>query len=105
MAARLFVLHQRGPDAVRVEIVAGVVEQRSRIGLAQTRREPLADEAALTVAAVGVEAVADHRAAVAHDIGDDGDQGQGHLGEVDVRVGDRRSDRRRHFANIHDAHG
>ena len=57
--ARLLVRHQRGPDAVRVEIVAGIVEQRLRLGLHQPRREALADQPALPVAAVRVEAVAD----------------------------------------------
>ncbi len=56
----------RRPDLVRIEIVAGLVEQRLRIGLQQPRREALADQAALAVAAVGIEAVADHRSAVAH---------------------------------------
>ena len=36
VAARLFVGHHRGPDAVRIEIVAGVVEQR--FGSASSRR-------------------------------------------------------------------
>ena len=42
--------------------------------------------AALRVAAVGVEAVADDRAAVAHDVGDERDDGGGHLAEVDIGV-------------------
>jgi len=40
---RLLVLHQRGPDAVGVEIVACIVEQRFRIGFLEARREALAD--------------------------------------------------------------
>ena len=67
---------------------------RSVSGSASSRRgsKALADEAALAVAAVGVEAVADHRLAVADDIGDHGDQRTGHFGEIDVRVGDRGCD-------------
>ena len=104
VAARLLVLHQRRPDAVRIEIVAGIVQQRLRIGLLEPRREALADQPALPVAAVRVEAVADHRAAVALHVGHDRDERQRHLGEVDVGVGDRRGDRRGHFADIDDAH-
>ena len=52
--------HQAGPDAVRIEIFAAVVEQRARVRLQQARREALADQAALAVAAIRVEAVADH---------------------------------------------
>ena len=36
------------------------------IGFEQARREALADQPALAVSAVGIEAVADHRPAVAH---------------------------------------
>src|SRR3977135_1042491 len=52
VAARLLVLHQRGPDAVRIKVVAGTVEQALGLGLHEARREALADEPALTVAAV-----------------------------------------------------
>ncbi len=37
VAARLLVLHQRRPDAVGIEIVAGIVEQRLRVGVAASR--------------------------------------------------------------------
>ena len=102
--ARLLVLHQRRPDAVGIEIVARVVEQRFRLGLEQPRREPLADQPALAVAAVRVEAVADDRLAVALDVGDQRHMRQRHLREVDVRIGDRRGDRHRLLADVDDAH-
>src|SRR5262249_61454181 len=66
-------------------------------------REALADEPALAVAAVRVEAVADHGLAVALDVGDQRDVRQRHLGEVDVRIGDRRGDRHRLLADVDDA--
>ena len=105
MAARLFVRHQRRPDLVRIEIVAGFIEQGLRIGLHQARRKTLADQAALPVAAVGIEAVADHRLAVAHHVGDDGDQARRHLREIDIGVADGRGDRFCHFADVDDAYG
>ena len=105
MAARLFVRHQRRPDLVRIEIVAGLIEQGLRIGLGQPRRKALADQPALPVAAVGIEAVADHRPAVAHRVGDDGDQARRHLGEIDIGVADRRGDRLCDFADVDDADG
>ena len=60
VTAGLFVRHQGRPDLVRIEIVAGLVEQRRGIGLLQPRREAFADQPALPVATVGIEAVTDH---------------------------------------------
>jgi hypothetical protein len=76
MAAGLLVAHQRAPDAVGIEIVAGVVEQRRGIGFPQAGHEALANEAALAVTAVGVESIADDGPALADGVGYDGDQRQ-----------------------------
>ena len=62
--------------AVRVQIVAGIVQEGLRRRLEQARRKPLADQPALAVASVRVEAVAHDAAAVALDIRDDGDERQ-----------------------------
>jgi hypothetical protein len=102
--ARLLVLHQHRPDAVGIEVVPRIVEQRPRLRLEQPRRKPLADQPALAVAAVRVEAVADDRLAVADHVRDQCDVRQRHLGEVDVRIGDRRGDRHRLLADVDDAH-
>jgi hypothetical protein len=105
VAAGLFVRHHRRPDLVRIEIAAAGVEQRFRIGLQQPRRKALADQAALPVTAVGIKAVADHTLAVAHGVGDDGNQARRHFGEVDIGVADRRGDRFCDFADVDDADG
>src|SRR4051794_4633685 len=105
VATRLLVGHHRAPDLVRVEIVAGSVQQRFRIGLQDARGKALADQAALAVAAVGVKAVADDALAVAHDVGDDGNEARRHLGEIDIGVADRRRDRLRDLADVDDADG
>ncbi len=105
MAARLFVRHHRRPDLVGIEIVAGRIEQRFRIGLDQTRRETLADQPALPVAAIRIEAVTDHPLAVAHDIGDDGDEARRHPGEIDIGVADGRGDRFCDLSDVDDADG
>jgi hypothetical protein len=105
MAAGLLVGHHGGPDLVGVEIVAAGIEQRLGIGLLQPRRKTFADQAALPVTAVGIEAVADHPLAVADGIGDDGDEARRHLGEVDIGVTDRRGDRLCDFADVDDADG
>ena len=86
--------HHRGPDRGRGRGCrrwrrAGSAGSASRM----RGGEALADQAALAVAAVGVEAVADDRLAVAHDVGDHGDEARGHLAEIDVGVADRRGDR------------
>jgi hypothetical protein len=61
-------------------------------GLGQARQEAFAHQRALPIPPIGIEAVANHRLAVAHHIGDDGDHRTGHLREVDIGVGDRRGD-------------
>jgi hypothetical protein len=107
MAARLLVGHHRGPDLAGVEIVARGVDQAVGLGFEDARREALADQAALTVAAVRVEAVADHRLAVADDVGDDGNQAQRHLREVDDRrcaMGEAIGAVRSRMSTIDDAH-
>ena len=92
VSSRLLVGEHRRPDAVRIEVVARVVQQRVRIGLAQAGQEALGEQPLLRVAAVGVEAVPDDRRAVADDVGDHRHDADGHLREVDVRVADRRCD-------------
>ena len=103
VTARLFVGHHRGPHTIRIEILAAPIEQRCRIGLAQSRREALANQPALAIPSVGVEAVANHATAVALDIGHDCHKTRRHLREVDVRVADGRCNRLGDFANIDDA--
>ena len=105
VAAGLLVRHQRRPDPVRIEVVAVVIEQALGIGLHEARNEALADQPALPVAAVGVEAVADDALAVAHDVGHHRDDARRHLGEIDVRVADRRGDRLCDFADVDDTDG
>ena len=105
VAARLLVLHQGAPDAVRIEVVARIVQQRCGVGFAETRCEAFPDESTLAVAAVGVESIADDGASVAHLVGDDGDQGQRHLREVDVRIRDGGCDGQGYFPDVNDTHG
>jgi hypothetical protein len=81
------------------------VEEGFGVGFQKAGGEALANKAALTVAAVGVEAVADDPAAVAELVGDDGNQARRHLGEVDVGVADRRGDRLGDLADVYDSHG
>ena len=106
VAARLLVGEHRVPDLVRVEVVAAWRPPASRgVGFQQARDEALAHQLALAVAAVGVEAVADHRLAVADHVGDDGHEAQRHLAEVDVGVADGRADGDGLLADFDDLHG
>ncbi len=103
VAAGLFVAHHRGPDLVGVQVFAGLVEQGGGFGFQDAWRETLADQAALAVAAVGVEAVADDGFAVALHIGDHRDEAGGHLAEIDIGVADRGTDRLGDLADVDDA--
>jgi len=89
----------------RLSPASSCVHERSGIGFEDARNEALAHQLALAVAAVRIEAVAHHRLAVADHIGDDGDQTQRHLAEVDIRVADRGTDRNGLFADFNDSHG
>src|SRR5450631_1080615 len=104
MAAGLFVGEHARPDAMRVEVVAALGPERGGIGLEDARDEALAHEHALPVAAVGIESVSDDPGAIANDVGDDGDQAQRLLAEIDVRVADWRGDRERLFPDLEDLH-
>jgi len=102
MAARLFVRHHCRPHLIGVEIIAVLVEQRFRIGFLDAGRKPFADQAALPVAAVRIEAVADHPPAIAHRVGDHRDQACRHLAEIDIGIADGRGDRLCDFADVDD---
>ena len=104
VAARLLVGHEGLPDGERDRGCRRCVEQRLRVGRHDARDEALAQDAALGVAPVGGEAVADHRLALAHHVGLDRDQADGHGRERDVGVADLRGDRRRGLADARDFH-
>jgi hypothetical protein len=87
-----------------MDVVARVVEQALRVGLEDAVAEALADQPALPVAAVGVEAVADDRLSIAHHVGDHGHKARRHLAEVDVGVADRGRDRLSDLADVDNAH-
>ena len=104
MAAGLFVLQHGGAEAGGVEIVA-----RRRLLLLGVEREDAgretgADDLALGIAPVGIEAIADHRLAVAHHVGDDCHRAHGHLAEIDHRVAHGRAHGDARLANFGDAH-
>ena len=101
----LLVGHHAGPNLGRVEVVTALVEQALGLGLEQARAEAFADQRSLSVASIGVEAVADDWLAIADHVGDDRDQAQRHLGEIDVGVANLRLDGLGFFANIDDLHG
>ncbi len=89
MTAGLLILHHRRPDAIRIEVLSRIIEEGLGRRLEDARREALPDQATLAVAAIRVEPVAHHSAAIPNHVGDDGDERQGHLGEVYVGVGNR----------------
>src|SRR5262249_34611461 len=103
VAARLLVHHQGGPALVRRQVLTVLVEQGLGLGLEQASAEALADETALSIAAVGIEPVADDWPSVSLHVGHDRDQARRHLGEVDIGVADRGGDRFADLGNVDDA--
>src|SRR5437868_5772043 len=105
MASRLFVAHDDGPDAMRIEIFACFIEQRLRRRGFEAGEEAITQEPARRVAAIRIEAVANHRLAVAHHVGDEREDTHGHLAKVDVGVTNVRFDGYNGVADIDNAHG
>jgi hypothetical protein len=87
VAAGLLVLHHRGPDLERVQIGVRRIQQGVGLRFQQPGQEPVAQQPAGGIAAVGIEAEAHHRLAVADHVGLHGHHGAGHLPEIDVGVG------------------
>ena len=103
VATGFFVLHHRAPGAMGIDVVTDGVEQGRGVGFQQPRGEPLADQAALAVTSVGVEAITDDGATVDFDVGDHGDQAGGHFAEIDIGVADRRCDQLGDFTDVGNA--
>jgi hypothetical protein len=103
MAAGLLVLHHRRPAFRRVEQPARV-DEIIRLGVFQPRDEPLAQQPLRRIAAVRIEAEADHRFSVAHRVGEDRDHARGHRRKIDVGVGDLGRDRNDDVGDTGDAH-
>ena len=103
--ARLLVLHHGRPNFGRIDVVARIVHQAFGIGFKDPCAEALPDQATLAVTAIGIEAVADNRFSVPHNVGDHGHEACGHLSEVDVGVADRGRNWLRDFTNVNDTHG
>src|SRR5690554_6906447 len=94
MPAGLLVRHERTPNGERVEIIPLAVDERLWVGLHQPRDEPLTQDAALGIAPIRHEPVADDRLAITDHIRLDGHYADDHGRKRDVRVTDVRCDRR-----------
>ena len=104
VAAGFLVLQHHGEDFFRRKIIARLVEQRLRIGLEHARNEARPHLRAAGISPGRVEGEAADRLAFTYDIGDDGDHRRSHLGKIDARIGQRRVQRDRCFADVGDAH-
>ena len=89
VAAGLLALHHAGENFFRVQVLAGRVQQRCRVGAQDTRDEALAHLRAAGVASGGIESKAGHRCAVAHTVGQYGNHRRGHLRKIEARIGKR----------------
>ncbi|MCY1444315.1 hypothetical protein D9M71_607800 [compost metagenome] len=104
MTAWLFVGHQGFPDGKRIQVVVLMIDERIWISFGDTRQEAITHQRALTIATIGVEAVADDRFAIANHIRDDSDDRAGHFRKIDVGIGDWGSDRNCFFTDVYDTH-
>ena len=105
MPAGLLALHHGGEDRLRVEIAPFLVDQAVGVGVHDPRDEPRPHLGTAGIPPRGVEGVADDGLAVADHVGDDRDDGGGHLAEVEHRVAQVRVERDRGFADVGDLHG
>ena len=93
MPARFFIGEHRGPNAMRVQVIARVIHQRLRISFHDARHKALRQQPHLRITAIGVKAKAHHRLAIADDIRHHRDDTRRHLGKINVRVADGRINR------------
>ena len=68
MSTGLLIAHQRSPNAIWIDIVLRIIQHRLGIGLMHAWSETLPDQAALTVAPIRVEPIANYGSAVTHNI-------------------------------------
>jgi hypothetical protein len=61
-----------------VEILAACIQQAVGLGFQNARDQTFAQDAALSVAAIGIETESHHRPALAHHVRDHGHDTQGH---------------------------
>src|SRR5260370_31552046 len=69
VAARFLVAHKRIPNARELEIVSGIIEQRSRVRSLQTRDKTSARKCAGRITAIAIQTETNHGLAVATHIG------------------------------------
>ncbi|MNB92947.1 hypothetical protein D3C76_846780 [compost metagenome] len=104
MTTWLFVSHQSLPDGKRIQVVVLVVDESIWISFRDTRQEAITHQCTLTVATVGVEAVADYWFTIANHIRDDSDNRAGHFGKIDIGVGNWGGNRNSFFTDVYDTH-
>ena len=104
VTAGLLVAHHDGEDFFRREIIAGLVEERARLGVEDARNKPRAHLRAAGIASGRVESEAADRLTVALDVGHHRDHRGGHFGKIDARIGERGVQRNAGLADIDDAH-
>jgi hypothetical protein len=104
IAADLLAVGHRRDDTLQIEIFAACIKQRLRGGAQNAGNEALAHLRPAGIAAGRIEGEAGDRPAVAHHVGDDGDDRGRHFGEVEARIPQIRFERDRGFANIENAH-
>ena len=93
-----------GLDTDRIEVLPTPVEHGLRIRGQDPGDQAFAQDPALGVTAVRVEAEADDGLAVTHHIRDYGDHAQRHAREIDERVAHARAQRGAAFENLDDTH-
>ncbi len=104
MAARFLVAHKRIPNARGLEIVSGIIEQRSRVRSLQTRDKTIAQKSAGRITAIGIKTETNDGLAVANHIGYQCEDADRHLAEIDEGVANPRFDRYDGLADIDNPH-
>ena len=104
VAAGFLVAHHRGEDFVRAQDCRRASSSVSGSALQDARDEALAHLRAAGIAAGRIEGEAGDRLAAAHHVGDHRDHRRRHFREIEARIGERRLQRDRGFADIDNAH-
>jgi hypothetical protein len=104
MPSSFFPPHHAGENFRGIVVPATCVQKRGRVGGENARNEPCPHLRAAGVTAGRIECETADGLAVANDVGDHGDYRRRHFGKIEARIGERRLERDRGFADIDDTH-
>src|SRR5450755_3150354 len=104
MTTWFLIFHEYVPDTKRIQVFAGMIRDSFWLRSFQSRNETFAQQAAGRISAVGIETEANYFFPIAHDVGNQRQNANGHLAEIDICVRDLGFNGDNGLADINDVH-